>query len=228
MTARTRTPATPKERLSRTTVAAAALGMADAEGLDAVTVRRLSATLGVTPMALYWHFKDKDALLDGVVEAILAEVRLAEPDDEAPWDEQLREVLDALVAALAAHPAAADLVRTRVLGSEPGRVLTERVLTLLRRGGFSTERSSQLAVHALLFMIGLVSGLPGQAVGASEEEREQEVRTKWAMLQALPPKRYPHIVESAASLTDCGSSTEWFEVGMDTLMAGIRGQAARG
>jgi TetR/AcrR family transcriptional regulator, tetracycline repressor protein len=214
-----------KERLSRAAVTRAAIALADAEGLEALTIRRLATELGVTPMALYWHFKDKDALHDGIVEAVLAEVRL--PDEGGgSWDVELRTVLDALLDALAAHPAIADLVKGRFLVSEPGCELTERVLSLLRAGGCSAERASQLAVYALLFMVGLVTGMPGQAIGASEEEREQAVRSKWAALQALPPKRYPSILDSAATLTDCAASDQWLALGMDTLLAGIRGQAA--
>lgn len=218
-----------KTRLSRDAVTRAAVALADGDGLEALTIRRLATDLGVTPMALYWHFKDKDALYDGIAEAVLAEVRLPEAadgmEDPEPWDVQLRALLDALIEVLAEHPAVADLVKGRFMQNEPGRLITERVLALLRTGGFSPEHASQLAVYALLFMIGLVTGVPGQAIGTSDEDREQQVRTKWATLQALPPKRYPCIIESADSLTDCAASDQWLELGLDTLMAGIRGRA---
>ncbi len=218
-----------KERLSRAAVAQAALDLADREGLDALTVRRLATGLGVTPMALYWHFRDKDALLDGVVEQLLSQVRLPELDggaDPAPWDERLEEALGALLTALAAHPAVAELAKSRILESEAGREVSERILGQLRRGGFTAERAAQLGIYALLTMTSLVTGQPGLAVGAPEEQREQEVREKWAALQALPPKRFPHLVDSAAWLTDCAATEEWLEVGLATLMAGIRGQAS--
>ncbi len=226
MTTTTGRAAAAKQRLSRDAVARAAIELADTEGLDALTIRRLATGLGVTPMALYWHFKDKDALLDGVAEQLLAEVDLLEDAGGDDWDVQLREVLESLLAGLAAHPAVADLVKKRILLSDPGREITERVLMLLRRGGFSPEQSSQLGMYALLTMTSLVTGEPGLAVGTSEETREQEVRTKWAALQALPPKRFPHVVDSAASLTDCAASEQWLGFGMETLMAGIRGQAS--
>ncbi|WP_193615113.1 TetR family transcriptional regulator [Nocardioides lijunqiniae] len=214
-----------KERLSREAVARAAMELADTEGIEALTVRRLATTLGVTPMALYWHFKDKDALLDGVVEALMADVRAPAHDGSAPWDERLRAELAALLEGLAAHPAVASLVKTRMLISDPGRDVAERVLALLREGGFSAERTSQLATYALLTMTSIVADMPGLSIGASEEEREQQVRRKWAALQALSPKRYPHIIESAATLTDCVASDQWLDFGLDTIMAGFRGQA---
>ena len=215
-----------KVRLSRETVTRAAVALADTEGLDALTIRRLATDLGVTPMALYWHFKDKDALFDGIAEAVLAEVRLpGGAEDSEPWDAQLRTLLDALLGVLAEHPAVADLVKGRFLQNEPGRQITERVLALLRAGGFSPEQAAQLAVYALLFMVGLITGMPGRAIGSSDEERDQQVRNKWASLQALPPKTYPCIIDSAESLTDCSATDQWLELGMDTLMAGIRGRA---
>jgi TetR/AcrR family transcriptional regulator, tetracycline repressor protein len=213
-----------KERLSRDAVAHAAIALTDTEGLEALTIRRLATGLGVTPMALYWHFADKDALYDGIAETVLAEVRLPEGGTD-PWDVELRQVLDALLGALAGHPAVAALVKGRFLQNDPGRDITERVLALLRAGGFSAEGASQLGVYALLFMVGLVSGVPGQEIGATEEEREQAVRTQWAALQALPPKRYPCLLESSETLTDCAAGDKWLEIGMDTLMAGIRGRA---
>lgn len=221
----TTTTAPMKERLSRDAVARAAIVLADADGLDALTIRRLATGLGVTPMALYWHFTDKEALLDGVAEQLLAEVHLPADEDDVAWDLRLHEVLEAFLAGLAAHPAVAGLAKKRILLSDPGREITERVLKLLRRGGFSPEQSSQLGSFALLTMTSLVTDEPGLAIGATEEEREQGVHTRWTALQALSPKRFPHVIDSAASLTDCAASEQWLGFGMDTLMAGIRGQA---
>jgi TetR/AcrR family tetracycline transcriptional repressor len=117
----TRSPArgTAKERLSRDTVARAAIELVDAEGLDALTVRRLATGLGVTPMALYWHFKDKDALLDGVAEQLLSEVVLPDEDDSVAWDVQLRAALQALLAGLAAHPASLSSSRSASCSATP-------------------------------------------------------------------------------------------------------------
>src|SRR4051794_36991419 len=161
---------TTKERLSRDTVTERALAMADAEGIDALTIRRLATDLGVTPMALYWHFEDKERLLDGVAELVLSQVVLPPDDASRPWDERLREVLDQLVGVLAAHPSVTDVVKTRILRSEAGLDLTERVLGLLRGAGFAPEQAAQQAVYALLFIVGLVTGEPGAMWGAEDDE----------------------------------------------------------
>ena len=211
-----------KERLRRDTVTQRALALSDAEGIDAVTIRRLATELGVTPMALYWHFQDKERLLDGVAELVLSEMTLPPDDDSRPWDERLREVLDQLLAVLAAHPSVTDVVKTRILQSEPGLELTERVLALFRGAGFSPERSAQQAVYALAFIVGLVTGEPGAMAGEEDDEaRDARLRGKWAALQALSPKRYPHVLEAAGPLTSCESSYEWRAAGMDLLLRGL-------
>jgi TetR/AcrR family tetracycline transcriptional repressor len=212
-----------KERLSRDAVTAAALALADSEGLEAVTIRRLATDLGVTPMALYWHFKDKERLLDGVSELVLSEARLRERDAARPWDDELRGALDALLTALRAHPSLTDVVKTRVLLSEPGLELTERVLGALQAAGFTIEQASQVAMQALVTLVGLVSAEPGMALAEeSEEDYEQRLRTKKAQLLSLSPRRFPRIVEAAEPLTDCGSSDEYFTFGVDVLMHGVR------
>ena len=215
-----------KERLSRDTVTERALALADVEGIEAVTIRRLATDLGVTPMALYWHFADKERLLDGVAELVLSQVTLPPDDETRPWDERLREVLDRLLAAFAAHPAMTDVVKTRILLSEPGLEITERVLGLLRCAGFTPEQAAQKAIYALLFMVGLVTGEPGAMHGEEDEEtRDARLRGKWAALQALSPKRYPHILEASLPLTNCEDSETWRAAGMDLLLAGLRRNA---
>jgi AcrR family transcriptional regulator len=211
-----------KERLRRDTVTERALALSDAEGIEAVTIRRLATDLGVTPMALYWHFQDKERLLDGVAELALSEMTLPPDDESRPWDERLREVLDQLLAVLTAHPSVTDVVKSRILQSEPGLELTERVLSLLRGAGFSAEQSAQQAVYALIFIVGLVTGEPGAMPGDEDDEaRDARLRGKWAALQALSPRRYPYILEAAGPLTACDSSDAWRAAGMDLLLRGL-------
>ena len=213
-----------KERLSRDTVVTAALALADTEGLETLTIRRLATDLGVTPMALYWHFKDKERLLDGVSELVLDEIVLPAADPSRPWDEELRDILGALLAALRAHPAVTEVVKNRILLCDSGLELTERVLGTLRGAGFSVEQSAQVAVQALVTLVGLVYAEPGVAQPEeSEDDFELRLRTKKAQLLTLAPKRYPHVVEAADPLTSCGSSDGYFDVGLDVLIHGMRG-----
>src|SRR5262245_53387782 len=93
----------PIERLTRTTVVGRAIEIADTEGLDAVTIRRLAQELGVTPMALYWHFKNKDELLLGITDHVLAGVTTNRAANDG-WQRQLRAMVEALVNVMREHP----------------------------------------------------------------------------------------------------------------------------
>src|SRR3712207_4958812 len=104
-----------------------ALALAEAEGLGAVTIRRLAKELGVTPMALYWHFRSKDELLDGMAARIFEEVDLAVVDASAAWQEQLRVLLGSMLGVLRAHPSTAILLSTRTASSEGSLRATEVV-----------------------------------------------------------------------------------------------------
>jgi AcrR family transcriptional regulator len=215
-----------KERLSRERIVECALALADAEGLEAVTIRRLAQDQGVTPMALYWHFKDKELLLDGIAERLMSEVVLP-PDEpgERSWDERFRDVLLAVLTVLRAHPAVADLIQTRIMRSTAGLNITERALGLLRGAGFTPEQSAQVAGHALTSIMLLVTTQPGALVGEEAEARAERLRTKKAMFQTLSPQRYPNVLASADGFTECGSEPAYFELGLDLFMAGVRGVA---
>jgi TetR/AcrR family transcriptional regulator, tetracycline repressor protein len=211
-----------KERLSRESLAAGALDLADREGVDAVTIRRLATEHSVTPMALYWHFKDKDAVLDGIAERIYSSVTLPEPSDK-PWDEQLRDVLMAVLAAIRPHPLAADLLAPRVMRSEAGLVLAERVIGMLRRAGFSAEDATQTASFLLCSIVTLVTSEPGRHTPGSDETQDDIARAKRAQLDSLSPKQFPYLLESARFFLECDDEESYFTNGMDFLVAGLRG-----
>src|SRR5262249_40756768 len=139
--------------LSRQVITGAAIALADSDGLEAVTIRRLAELLDVTPMALYRYFEDKDALLDGIAEGLIADVELPALT-KSPWKDQLHVVLEAVLAALRPHPTLAGLVPTRILDSEPGRVIAERTLELLRRAGLPGDTAAEMSGYLLSALIG--------------------------------------------------------------------------
>src|ERR1700690_4084691 len=101
--ATTRAPDTERSRLSKRSVVDRGLALADASGLDGLTIRRLAQDLGVTPMALYWHFRSKEELLVGLADRVWSEIDI-EIDRTQPLSVQLRGLLESLVRALRAHP----------------------------------------------------------------------------------------------------------------------------
>ncbi len=127
MTPTTSSPAeAQRSRLSKATVVRRALALADAGGLDALTIRRLAQELGVTPMALYWHFRSKEELLAGLGDQIWTEVSTG-TDPDAPWHEQLREIMESLVAVLRAHPSASELLITGEKNNSPAAMQVTEV-----------------------------------------------------------------------------------------------------
>jgi TetR/AcrR family transcriptional regulator, tetracycline repressor protein len=224
MARQSRQNAANRVTLTFQTVVEEALALADSEGLEAVTIRRLAKELGVTPMALYWHFRSKDELLDGMAARIFEEIDLS-VDASAAWHEQLRALLGSMLGVLRAHPFSAILLSTRTASSEGSLRATEVVLDILGRGGFSPAEATQIARHALSTVTNLVSGEPGVVVREESGEMIDARRRARLFLESLPPERYPHLVESAGPLSEGVDPDIYFAFGLDLLLAGIEAMA---
>lgn len=202
-----------------------ALALADASGLDALTIRKLATELGVTPMALYWHFRGKDELLEGLTERIWSELDTS-VDAAVPWPDQLRGLLTSLVSVMRAHPAAAQLLAQSEKNSESALNAIEVTLELLRSAGFSPQDASAIARNALWTGIMLVMSEPGFK-SLDGEERTEVQRKKQVVLATLPPSRYPRLVECAIPMTACDEPEVHYRFGIDMFMAGVTTMAAR-
>ena len=135
-----------RTKLSRSTVVDGALALADAEGVEALTIRRLAQELGVTPMALYWHFRNKEELIAGLTDRIWGEIR-SDVDEAAPWPLQLRSLLESLIDVLRAHESATSLMLdSEKFGASHWQV-TEVTLDVLRRAGFDPLRAAEILVR---------------------------------------------------------------------------------
>lgn len=218
----------PRKTLTRQRILEAAMGLADAEGLDAVTMRRLATVLGVEAMSLYHHLPSKDALLAGLVDAILGEIGDAtEVDGGADWRAALRERCLGARDVMVRHPWVPALLGTR--STIPASVVLyyEQVLALLVEGGFSYSLAHR-ALHALGSMpLGFVQELftPAAAggsldVGATEAELEE-------LVAALPHMTAMVAAEIHANDGDvlgwCDSRAE-FEFTLDLLLDGLERQ----
>jgi TetR/AcrR family transcriptional regulator, tetracycline repressor protein len=215
-----KTKAPTRPGLSREVVADRAVALADAEGLEAVTVRRLATELGVTPMALYWHFRTKEELLAGLGDRV--------PDPTGDWATDLRAALVAVVTAMRPHPQLAELVAERMLQHPHGRDLTEIALRTLADAGFAPGPASYLAMLALRTAIALVTGDQVDDSGMTAEEREEQQRHKTAMIRSLPPRQYPALVAHAEAMTYCSDVDLFFDLGIDHYIAGVKGMAPAG
>jgi len=215
-----------RTRLTRGAVVDRALALADASGLEALTIRKLATELGVTPMALYWHFRGKDELLEGLAERIWSEIDIS-VDAALPWPDQLRALLTSLISVLRAHPAATQLLmQSEKRNSEAALNANEVALELLRTAGFSPQDASAIARTALWTGIMLVMSEPG-IESLDDVERTELQRKKQVVFATLPPARYPRLVECAIPMTACDDPETHYQFGIDIFMAGVTTMAAR-
>jgi AcrR family transcriptional regulator len=244
-----------RKPLTRDLVVEHALALADAQGLDAVTIRRLAKDLDVTPMALYWHFRNKDQLLDGMVDRIYAAFD-GTVDDAAPWQAQFRSLLNQLIAVLRAHPAAAMLLQTRDTYSESSLRVNEMALDILRRAGLSPFEATRVMRHAVAMATAVASDaatLAGRSHVAPKADAERGapdivtaqpaqrypleatrvLRQKGEAEHGVPgggaaqaAQRYPRIVEAAAAMSEHADADAYCAFGVDLLLAGIEALAA--
>ena len=138
----------PKERLTREVLVATALRIADAEGLDALSMRRLGSELNVDPMAAYRHLPNKKALLTGIVEEVLADADV-ETSDRDPWQEQFLQIARAYHEAMTSHsPAISRLVATTPYNSVESLRIVEHGAAVLVEAGIPIEDAA-VAIQAV-------------------------------------------------------------------------------
>jgi AcrR family transcriptional regulator len=198
----TRTP------LSRLRIAQAALAVVDRDGLEALSMRRLGAELGVEGMAVYRYFPNKAAVLAGVVEVLLAELVIPPPSN-VPWTDVFRDVSRAYRALLLRHPHAIPLLAALPLSDPSAARAAGSVMALLRAAGFDAES----ALRTLATITSYVVGIAQWEVGTAPLRAEGRDVT-------LPPDADPYLVELLPQLAedDC---EETFEFGLEVIVRGL-------
>jgi TetR/AcrR family tetracycline transcriptional repressor len=215
-------PEAERTKLSKQVVVERGLALADAEGLDALTIRRLATELGVTPMALYWHFRNKEELLAGLGDQVWRELD-TDVELDAPWHEQMRALLESLLHVLRSHPAASQLILEGEKQSDAALVASETALAILRRGGFDAEQAAEIARSALWTGLMLVMS-EGFKPGLTDAERTEEQRRARVRLALLPPDRFPRLVEAAVPMSSCDADFH-YKFGVDLFVSGVRAMA---
>jgi TetR/AcrR family transcriptional regulator, tetracycline repressor protein len=215
-------------KLTAQAIAERAMEIGDAEGLDAVTIRRLATELGVTPMALYWHYKNKDELIVGMADQLIADF-VPKPADERAWQAQFRDLTEGLIRALRAHPCAKTLLEQVDQTSVPNFLAVwDRALGLARRAGFNVEESCLISKYILTSAIAIADAPVHFGADCTSEEVAEVLRLKrLGGLQSLPAGKYPHLVEMAAPMVSGFDPAFYDSFGVDLVMAGIESLAAR-
>jgi AcrR family transcriptional regulator len=223
--ANTQAPAAERTRLSKQTVVDRGLALADTDGLDKLTIRRLAQDLGVTPMALYWHFRSKEDLLTGLADQLWGEIDV-NVDPSKPWPAQLRGLMESLIAVLRAHPSASRLLLEMEKQSEPALRATDVTLEVLRGAGFDPRHASAIARSTLWTALMLRMSEPGTKPGMTRAELDEHMRQSQVRMAMLPAGQYPRVVECAAELTRCDDPEFHYRFGIDLFIVGVEAVAA--
>jgi AcrR family transcriptional regulator len=212
----TDTNVTRRPPLSRERLLEAAITVADTGGIAALTIRSVAAELGVKPMSLYHHVANKEAIIDGVIDIVFAEIELPSPD--ADWRTALSRRAHSARAVLRRHPWATPFMESR---THPGQATLrhhDAVLATLRRAGFSVE----LAGHAYSLMDSYIYGFALEEAAlpfAPQNAGEAVVE----FLDQFTPADYPYLVEFAEQRVmrpgyDYGDE---FDFGLNLILDGL-------
>jgi AcrR family transcriptional regulator len=207
--------ATRRKPLSRERILAAALELVDERGVEALSMRRLGQALGYEAMSLYNHVSNKDDLLDGILDLVLAEMK---PPDEHGGLAAIRTSSLAAHEALKRHPWAAGML----MGSSrirPGRIeFMNALLGALRNAGFSAETT----YHAYHVLDAHIIGF--SLWQASHGQIPAEVDDVRAFIERMvPPATYPHLHEHALQHLEDGPHQDVpaFEYGLDLILESL-------
>jgi TetR/AcrR family transcriptional regulator, tetracycline repressor protein len=205
--ARREGPATP---LSREGIVTTALRLVDREGLQALSMRRLGAALGVDPMAVYYHLPNKEALLDAIVEAVMAEIDLTLDDPLETPETRILVAARAYRDAMLAHRNALPIVLARGPATEVALRPVELLLGVLRAAGLPPEQ----ALAGMNAIAAAVRGAVGMAGSIAAKAHAPD------LVETLP---FPHLREAFLHAGDHFERD--FEFGLRALARGLLAQA---
>ena len=183
-----------RPRLSRERVVEAALAIADADGLGALTIRSLAAELGVKPMSVYYHVANKDEILAALVDVVFGEIELPVPG--RAWRSGDGAAGELRPQVLARHRWAIGLLESR---PDPGPANLrhhDTVLATLRAGGFSPE----MTAHAYALLDSYVYGFALQEASLPFEGRESVGEIAGPIMERMAAGGYPHLAQMAIDL----------------------------
>jgi AcrR family transcriptional regulator len=200
-----------------------ALALADGEGIEAVTMRRLAREMGVEAASLYHHVRGKDEILDGLVDIVSAEIELPAPTGD--WRTVISQRALNTRKVLRQHPWAVSLMASR---STPGPAtlgLLEAGIRALRQGGFSVV----MAAHAISAVDSFVHGFVLQEVNLPFRDDSELAAMTSAVMEQFPASDYPHLFEMTIEhvLQPGYAYGNEFTVGLEVVLEGLTARLSR-
>jgi AcrR family transcriptional regulator len=195
----------------------AALAVADEEGIEAVTMRRLARELGVEAASLYHHVNGKDQILDGLVDLVAAEIEPPKPS--ADWREAISQRAHHTRAILLRHPWAVSLMASRTSPGPATLGLLETGIRCLREGGFSVP----MAAHAVSTLDSYVHGFVLQEVNLPFRSESELAAMTTAIMESFPAAEFPYLFEMTVEhvLQPGYAYGNEFDYGLTAVLNGI-------
>lgn len=214
--------------LSRTHIVAVALALADAEGLQAITMRRIATALGSAPMSLYRHIAHKDDLLDLMLDAVFGEIELGPSSGD--WQTDLRTLAQGTRVIFMRHPWIMPLLNSRpTIGPNYLRWF-DHSLGIVASLGLDIATISQLIGVLFGYVIGVVNYEVAEAettrrTGFNEDDKRAYATASPYLQQIISSGHYPHFARyfNATVAVDPEQS---FAFGLDCLLAGFTARLA--
>lgn len=191
-------------------LAAAALALIDSIGLEKFSMRRLGASIGVDPMAAYRHFQDREALFDGIAEAIFGETSPDSLPWGSTWADLAREYCQRLRAALLRHPHAVPVFATRPLRSASSLQVGVRMLAKLEDGGLTNADALRIVRCLREYTIGHSLSVSTLKLGSQRRSRK--------------PAPGGLSYNTLAQAADQTSPDDHFDIGLEAMLRGFMWQ----
>jgi AcrR family transcriptional regulator len=210
--------AAPRARLNRDRVLRAAVALADADGIESLTMRKLGVELGVEAMSLYNHVANKATLLDGMIDIVFGEIDL--PAGETDWRAAMRRRAISAREVLSRHRWAIGLMESRTTPGPTTLRHHDTVLATLRAAGFSIE----LAAHAYSMLDSYIYGFALQEISLPFDTGPETAELARAIMARFSAGEYPHLTEMAVEHVlqpdyDYGNE---FEFGLELILDGLK------
>ncbi len=217
MSTEARRPAERRIPLRRDRVLRAAIALADAGGLETLTMRKLGQELEVGPMALYRHVANKDDMVDGIVDLVYAEMDL--PPIGPDWKTAMRVRAISLRDALLRHRWAIGLMESRTNPGPANLQHHDAVIGSLRAGGFDMV----MAAHAYSLLDAYIYGFALTKMNLPFESTDDIVELSQSMLQPFPLNAYPNLADfiTEHAMKPGYDFADEFEYGLDLILDGI-------
>ncbi|WP_104081677.1 TetR/AcrR family transcriptional regulator [Cryobacterium sp. Y11] len=203
--------------LSKQRVVVEAVRLADREGVDGLSMRRLAGALGAGAMSLYHYVASKEELLDAMVDLVFEEIELA--PEGTDWQSAMRRRAISARQVLARHPWAIGLMESRTSAGPANLRHHEAVTACLRKAGFPVL----MATHANWLLDSYVYGFALHAASVPFDTTDEFAdMAENVFLPQLPPDEFPYLNESAAALIAAGyDPAEEFIFGLDLVLAAL-------